>query len=282
MSDLADKLTKAIEDKENDMNFWVWLDPSNKSIRLMDLDAGELQNVYNHTLDMLYRKTNYKFGKYQIRKNIQNMYSACNAELFRRYLSHDTTLELFKTNKNILDYINAFKEQTGSTNEDNISVAFSNLPKEFENLKINDLLNACLDVLYPISRKIISNQFIMSIGIWFTSEDKKDLTEFDENGNLRPWIKVMKERLFIDGGFFKVTPSGLSYNELRSLLNIDDNAKVSALPSFTLKLLRDKILLILDNNLEYHINKWNTIKSRIEKVAEYKGWPLNNKYANQE
>ena len=152
----------------------------------MDLDAGELQNVYNHTLDMLYRKTNYKFGKYQIRKNIQNMYSACNAELFRRYLSHDTTLELFKTNKNILDYINAFKEQTGSTNEDSISVAFSNLPKEFENLKINDLLNACLDVLYPISRKIISNQFIMSIGIWFTNEDKKDLTEFDENGNLRP------------------------------------------------------------------------------------------------
>lgn len=282
MSDLADKLTKAIEDKENDMNFWVWLDPSNKSIRLMDLDAGELQNVYNHTLDMLYRKTNHKFGKYQIRKNIQNMYSACNAELFRRYLSHDTTLELFKTNKNILDYINAFKEQTGSTNEDSISVAFSNLPKEFENLKINDLLNACLDVLYPISRKIISNQFIMSIGIWFTNEDKKDLTEFDENGNLRPWIKVMKERLFIDGGFFKVTPSGLSYNELRSLLNIEDNAKVSALPSFTLKLLRDKILLILDNNLEYHINKWNTIKSRIEKVAEYKGWPLNNKYANQE
>lgn len=282
MSDLADKLTKAIEYKENDMNFWVWLDPSNKSIRLMDLDAGELQNVYNHTLDMLYRKTNYKFGKYQIRKNIQNMYSACNAELFRRYLSHDTTLELFKTNKNILDYINAFKEQTGSTNEDSISVAFSNLPKEFENLKINDLLNACLDVLYPISRKIISNQFIMSIGIWFTNEDKKDLTEFDENGNLRPWIKVMKERLFIDGGFFKVTPSGLSYNELRSLLNIEDNAKVSALPSFTLKLLRDKILLILDNNLEYHINKWNTIKSRIEKVAEYKGWPLNNKYANQE
>lgn len=282
MSDFSDKLTKAIENKENDMNSWVWLDPSNKSIRLMDLDAGELQNVYNHTLDMLYRKTNYKFGKYQIRKNIQNMYSACNAELFRRYLSHDTTLELFKTNKSILDYINAFKEQTGSTNEDNISVAFSNLPKEFENLKINDLLNACLDVLYPISRKIISNQFIMSIGIWFTSEDKKDLTEFDENGNLRPWIKVMKERLFIDGGFFKVTPSGLSYNELRSLLNIDDNAKVSALPSFTLKLLRDKILLILDNNLEYHINKWNTIKSRIEKVAEYKGWPLNNKYANQE
>jgi hypothetical protein len=90
----------------------------------------------------------------------------------------------------------------------------------------------------------------------------------------------MKERLFIDGGFFRVTPSGLSYNELRCLLNIQDNTRVSTLPTATLKLLRDRILLVLDNNLEYHIKKWNTIKSRIEKVAEYKGWQLVNKYAN--
>ena len=280
MSDLGDKLVKAFEDKENDINSWIWLRENGTTARLLDLDAGELQNIYNHTLDMLYRKTNYKYGKYEVRKNIQNMYLACNAELFHRYISHDTTLDLFKTNKNILDYINTFKEQTGANNDSSLSVAFSNIPKEYENLTIGDLLSACLDTLYPISRKIISNQFIMSLGIWFTNEDKKDLTEFDENGNLRPWIKVMKERLFIDGGFFKVTPSGLSYNELRALLNIQDNTRVSALPTFTLKTLRDKILLILDNNLEYHIKKWNTIKSRIEKVAEYKGWHLTNKYAN--
>ena len=280
MSDLGDKLVKAFEDKENDINSWIWLRENGTTARLLDLDAGELQNIYNHTLDMLYRKTNYKYGKYEVRKNIQNMYLACDAELFHRYISHDTTLDLFKTNKNILDYINTFKEQTGANNDSSLSVAFSNIPKEYENLTIGDLLSACLDTLYPISRKIISNQFIMSLGIWFTNEDKKDLTEFDENGNLRPWIKVMKERLFIDGGFFKVTPSGLSYNELRALLNIQDNTRVSALPTFTLKTLRDKILLILDNNLEYHIKKWNTIKSRIEKVAEYKGWHLTNKYAN--
>ena len=114
---------------------------------------------------MLYRKTNYKYGKYEVRKNIQNMYLACNAELFHRYISHDTTLDLFKTNKNILDYINTFKEQTGANNDSPLSVAFSNIPKEYENLTIGDLLSACLDTLYPISRKIISNQFIMSLGI---------------------------------------------------------------------------------------------------------------------
>lgn len=280
MSEFGDKLAQAIEDKENDINSWVWLKNNNTTVRLLDLDAGELQEVYNHTLDMLYHKANYKFGKYEVRKNIQNMYNSCNAELFRRYISHDLNLDIFKTSKDILDYINAFKEQHNVTNDDPISAAFTNVPKEFETLKIDDLLRACLDTLYPISRKIINNQFIMSLGIWFTNEDKKDLTEFDENGNLRPWVKVMKERLFIDGGFFKVSPSGLSYNELRSLLNIEDNARVSVLPTFTLKILRDKILLLLDNNLEYHIKKWTTIKSRIEKVADYKGWKLVNKYAN--
>jgi hypothetical protein len=65
----------------------------------------------------------------------------------------------------------------------------------------------------------------------------------------------MKERLFIDGGFFRVTPSGLSYSELRSLINLESRAKLSTVPSATLRLLRDKILLMLDQDLEYHIRK---------------------------
>ena len=105
MSELGDKLAKAIEDKENDINSWVWLKNNNTTVRLLDLDAGELQEVYEHALDMLYHKSNYKFGKYEVRKNIQNMYNSCNAELFRRYISHDTNLDIFKTSKDILDYI---------------------------------------------------------------------------------------------------------------------------------------------------------------------------------
>lgn len=80
--------------------------------------------------------------------------------------------------------------------------------------------------------------------------------------------------MFVDGGYFRVCPTGLSYSELRSLLNLEQRAKVSGIPSNTLRLIRDKILLLLDNDLEYHIKKWNTIKEQIEKVAEYKGYKL--------
>lgn len=280
MSDLADKLSQAIENRNNNINTWTWVNKNGETVRIIDMDAEQLQKAYTHTLDMLFRKSDYKFGKYEVRKNINKIYTSCNAELFMRYILHELPVQLFKTNADILSFINSFKEANGVTNDDSVTTMFSNLPKEFETLTIGNLLNACLDCLEPINRRLISNEFIMSLGIWLTDDEKKDLTEFDNNGKLRPWLQVMKERLFIDGGFFRVVPTGLSYNELRSLLNLESRAKVSSVPSTTLKLLRDKVLLLLDNDLEYHINKWKDLKSKIENVAVYKGWELKNKYDN--
>ena len=278
MSDLADKLAQAIENRNNNINNWVWINKHGESVRLLDMSFDELQKAYDHTMDMLYRKTNYKFGKLEVRKNIQKIYRSCNSELLRRYLLHDLNIQLFKTNKDILDFINEFKEVNGVTNKDSITVMFSNLPKEFETLTIDDLLCASLDMCEPINKKLISDEFIMSLGIWLTEDEKKDLTEFTPDGKLRPWIQVMKERLFIDGGYFKVVPTGLNYSELKALLNLSQRTKVSNVATNTLLLLRDKILLLLDNDLEYHIKKWTTLKNQIENVATYKTWELTSKY----
>jgi hypothetical protein len=150
------------------------------------MSIDELQKAYDHTMDMLYRKTNYKFGKLEVRKNIQKIYRSCNSELLRRYLLHDLQPQLFKTNKDILDFINSFKEVNHVTNEDLVTSMFSNLPTEFEILTVDDLLCACLDMCEPINRKLISDEFIMSLGIWLTEDEKKDLTEFTSEGKLRP------------------------------------------------------------------------------------------------
>ena len=274
MSDLADKLSQAIEKKNNNIESWAWMDKNGDTKRFVDMDYDELQTAYNHTLDMLYRKSQPKFGKIEVRKNIQKMYNSCNSELLLRYIQHDLAIDVFKTNKNVLDYINQFKEVNHLTNSASVTEMFSMLPKEFETLTIGDLLNAALDICEPINRKLISNKL--------TEDDKKELTEFDQNGELRPWVQVMKERLFIDGGYFKIDPTGLNYSELRSLLNLQPSTRVSIIPTNTLILLRDKILLLLDNDLEYHIKKWNNLKSQIEQVAEFKGWRIENKYDNKE
>jgi hypothetical protein len=42
-----------------------------------------------------------------------------------------------------------------------------------------------------------------------------------------------------------------------------------------LKLLRDKVLLLLDQDLEYHIQKWSMLKEKLEIVADQKGIKLN-------
>ena len=70
-----------------------------------------------------------------------------------------------KTETKVLNFINTFKEQHHVTNDDSILTVFSNIPKEYNTLTVGDLLKACLDSLYPISRKIISNKFIISLGI---------------------------------------------------------------------------------------------------------------------
>ena len=124
---------------------------------------------------------------------------------------------------------------------------------------------------------MISDKFILAQGIWLTEDEKKELTEYDSDGNMRKWLDVVKERLFLNNIRLRIDQKGLSYSEFRSLIQMEKLAKISSLPTATLKLLRDKILLLLDNSLDYHIDKWLNIKNQIEKVAEYKDITLINK-----
>ena len=117
---------------------------------------------------------------------------------------------------------------------------------------------------------MISDNFILSQGIWLTDEEKADLTEYDENGQMRPWMEVIKERLILPNIKLRVDPKGFSYAEFRALIHLNPLPKISTLPTDTLRLLRDKVFILLDTDTDYHINKWETIKSNIEKVAEYK------------
>ena len=121
---------------------------------------------------------------------------------------------------------------------------------------------------------MISDKFILSQGIWLTDDEKKELTEYEPDGTMRKWLDVVKERLFLTNVRLRIDQKGLSYSEFRSLVQMDKLPKISSLSTATLKLLRDKILLLLDGDLNYHIDKWTTIKEQIEKVAEYKGITL--------
>lgn len=270
MTELAEALQKAISNKKNDINSFTWKYQNGKETRLMDLSEDELQKCYDHCTDMLWNRSNYNPGKYVIRENIQNTFENCNAELFLRYLLHELSLDVIKTNKDLLDHINICKKKKGVEGSDYITVLFANLPAVYEKVTVDKLMSACFDKLDVLNRKMISDKFILSQGIWLTEDEKEDLTEYDDTGKMRNRMDVIKERLILNDVKLRVDPNGLTYAEFRALVKLESLPKISSLPTTTLKVLRDKILLLLDNDLDYHINKWTILKENIEKVAEYK------------
>lgn len=274
MTEFGNLIAETISKTNNDINNLVWINKKGKEIPLMKMSTKELQKVYNHACAMLYNKNYKTLGKYEVKKNIQSTNTKCNAELFLRYILYDLTDFPLKTHRDVLEYLNAQRAQ-GFSDSTNISDVFGKVPRDFVNLTLIDLVKACLKT-ESFNKKLISDKFILAQGVWLTNEEIQNLTEYDESGNKRKYLEVMKERLFVKGNL-KVVPNGLSYADFRALINLDNYPKISDLPTNTLKLLRDRILLLLDNDIDWHIKKWTNLKENIENVAKHKNVKLKKK-----
>ncbi len=200
----------------------------------------ELQKCYTHCTDMLYNKSKHIPGKYQVRINIHKIYDNCNAERFLRYILHDLDVDFLKSNKDVIDLVNTYKRENNLSSSASVSEIFNGIPTVYNSVTIDQLLDACLDKLDILNKKLISDKFILAQGIWLTEDEKKDLTEYDSEGKLRNRLDVMKERLFIDNIRLRIDPKGLSYDEFRSLIQLPTLPKISSLTTKTLELLRDK------------------------------------------
>lgn len=257
-----------------DINTFMWKDQDGKETLLMDMPYDGIQRAYNHTMDMLWNTNQYSPGKYHVKDNIQNMINNCNAELCLRYLLHDREPKIMATSKDVMDVIFTIKKDRDVSNKESISKIFNDIPIEYQSITIDKLIDACFDKLGVVNRKLISDKFILAQGIWLTREEKEDLTETDEKGNRRAFMDVIKERLLLPDIRLRVDPKGLSFAEFKALIKLDIMPKVSSVSTKTLEILRDKIFLRLNSDVDYHINKWESIKSIIEQVADIKHFPL--------
>lgn len=223
---------------------------------------------------MLYNKSKWNPGKYVMQNNIKNLYDNCNTELFLRYILYDCDIPTLKTNKDILDLINVYRKEENLQDTDTIEKIFISVPPIYKDITIKKLVLSCLESLGFIDKNLIPNKFILSIGIWLTDEEKEDLTEFDEKGNKRNFFDVIKERLFLNNVKLRVDNKGLSYNEFRSIILLKNKTKLSETTTECLLLLRNKILLLLNNDLSYHINKWLDLENKIQKICELRNIKL--------
>ena len=264
-TEFGEKLQKAMDKIES----LTWRDKNGNDIKLIEASEDNLNKWYKHCYEMLYNPSLFNPGKYYIRKNIWKTWNSCNTELFVRYLLHECDTPI-KTKKDLLDYINSKRSETErDIINESISVLFNGLDPIYEQITISQLMDACFDKLDVLNKKMITDKFILSQGIWLTDDEKVELTETSSDGRMRNRMEIIKERLCLDPNIkLRITPTGLSFAEFRSLVQLSSLPKISSLSSIALKTLRDKILLLLDNDLNYHINKWNVLMRNIERIAE--------------
>lgn len=277
MSDLKSALETAIIAHKNDINKFVWKTSGGKTVRLLDMNEQELQKAYNHCHDMLYNKSRYTPGKVVLRDSLGTMGMACVTELFVRFLLHECDIESIKSKQDLLMIVNNAKKDADVKNDDTIDVIFSNIGDEYSRIRVKDLIDACLGSLGSFNTKLITPGFLLAQGVWFTPEEMEDLTEYDCEGNRRSYFEVMKERLFMKDVSLRRDPKGFSYAEFRALVMLEKKNRISDLPTFTLKLIKDKVIYMLENELSYHIEKWMDLIRQIEMIAEHKNVELKKK-----
>lgn len=283
MTILADKLKEALDAKNNDVNSFVWKGKKHKinkeivqeEIKLMDATPEQLQSFYNHCYTMLYNKDKKDPGRVVLLDIIKEQRENCNAELFLKYLSTGDVdrkplprFSYFQALKTFLDNNKeALPKESWLTTPITI---ITNVPVEFENLSIERVYKACLDSIGIFDRKHLTNSFIMKMGLWFTSQEMKDLSEKDENGKPIDRLQVVKTRLELKDSVAKsmyINQNGLSYKEFRAMMNLRSK-KYSELTTDQLTILRDKILFKLEEEVQYHIYQWETRMKQIKKVCE--------------
>lgn len=266
-TEFGEKLRTAMDSIES----LTWKTKEGNAVKLMSESEDNIRKYYTHCHNMLYNTNQYSPGKYEIRKNIAKTWADCNTELFVRYLLHECNTQI-KTRKDLLDFINQTRENTEDNIMDkSITILFDGLDPIFEKITIKRLMDACFDKLDVFNNKMVSDKFILSQGIWLTDEEKVELTETLPDGKTRNRMEVIKERLCFkhpEQVRLRISPTGLTFSEFRSLFQLPLLPKISSLSTVALKTLRDKVLLLLDNDLNYHIEKWTTLMNNIKRVAE--------------
>lgn len=284
MTTLEDKLTEAANVKKNNVKSFIWKGAkeivngvvNQTEIRLYDATPEQLQSFLNHCYSMLYSSDKVNPGRYTLLDIIEEQREKCNAELYLRYLENlympgeRPKYPRFLYLQDIKNSLNLNKEilPKDKWKDVTIEVLTNGIPEEFRSLTIDTVLDACLDTLGQFDKKHITLNFLAKMGLWFTPEDMKNLTEKDESGKNRDRLEVIKERLGLKASTkLHVDPKGLNYSEFRAMTTLKSK-KYSDLTTDQLVTLRNKVLFRLEDIVNEHVTSWENRIDQILKVAD--------------
>lgn len=278
---LKERLGEAIKNKKNDITSFIWKGPKEiingthyqESVKMIDMSLNELQEKYDYCYQMLYNKDKINPGRYVLLDNIYEQILKCNTELFYRWLKSEVKRDRFAFVMELRQLIDSNKDVISDLSSVKISELATNIPNEFSNIPIDMILAGGLDGLGKFESKHITLKFILKQGLWFSSEDMKELAEEDSTGGVRDRVQVVKERLSLKNHELHLNPKGLDYTQFRAMIQLRSK-KYSELTSDQLRVLRNRILFSLADDCRFHISQWESRRDQLRSVAASKGYKL--------
>lgn len=238
--------------------------------RLVDSSIEELLRFRTYCEIMLTNQSVTEPGRQIVLKTIKDQRLRCTVELFIRSVeTAESGIPRYLLNEQIQTIL---KHKDIKAKDSVLSDVSVNCPIEYKDLPLPLIIEGCLEKLGVFNRKHITLAFILKQGVWLTQQELAELTEYDEAGNLKNRLDVIRERLNIDKNImFRINSKGLSYSNLRSVLQLT-NKKYNELTTDQLKVLRNRILFNLEAEVNQHIKQWETRIKEINEVIDSKGW----------
>ena len=286
-TEFAEKLTNAIgEDQlkaiaEQHLRAYVWKGKKERLtdgtteqevVNLMNASEEQLKRFYAHCNSMLYNPDHKNPGRRPLLVIIQQQRNQCGVELFLREEEARGS-----SRYSIIESTNKTIRESGITQDELRSYTlgkFIAVSSQYSDLPIKLVQDGCLQKLGKFDRSHITLTFILKQGLRLTPEEENELTEYDAEGKLIPYVDVVRQRQNIgDHMKIKMNTRGLTYTQLRAMLSLKPR-NYSELTTEQLRTLRNRILFSLEDDVLFHINQWEDRIGQIVEVAQYRGIEL--------
>ena len=284
---LGDALQKAFDAKKNDYSNFVWKGEKRKegdkyvqeSEKIVDMTPERLIECWKHCEKMLRNDDTKHLGRYNVLEEVTSQINKCNTELLLRYFENTyQRRENVSATKRFSLMVSLRQLMSNNTEISDWSIVpishiSDNLPDEFKDISIEDVLNGCTDNLGAFNKQHLTMTFITKMGLWFTKAEENELKG---NSNTER-LKIAKERFHLPSKLvLRFSEKGLSYHEMRAMLTLPKKQKYSDMTTDQLVTLRNKVLLRLSREIDGHIYSWKRLQKQIELVAKSKGINLND------
>lgn len=286
---LGNALQKALDAKKNDYSNYIWKGEKRKegdkyvqnSEKISEMTPERLKECWKHCEKMLNNNDPKHLGRYNVLEEVTEQINKCNTELLLRYFENTyQRRENIIATKRFSLFLNLRELMSNNPEISDWSIVpishiSENLPDEFKDVNISDVLDGCTDNLGTFEKKHLTMTFITKMGLWFTKAEENEL-KGESNSNIER-LKVAKERLHLPTKLvLRFSEKGLSFHEMRAMLTLPKKQKYSDMTTEQLITLRNKVLLRLSREIDSHIFNWKRLQKQIEIVAKSKEINLND------